>query len=42
MFKFKDMTEVDEHSIQTLVVRVNGQARPIDVQDRPLKSGGAG
>ncbi|CAN5723636.1 pyruvate carboxylase [soil metagenome] len=36
--RLEAMTEADEHGIRTLMVTVNGQPRPIDAQDRSLKS----
>jgi pyruvate carboxylase len=36
--RLEAMTEADEHGIRTLMVTVNGQARPIDAHDRSLKS----
>ena len=36
--RLEAITETDEYGIRTLMVTVNGQARPIDAQDRSLKS----
>ncbi|MDQ4042299.1 MAG: biotin/lipoyl-binding protein, partial [Actinomycetota bacterium] len=32
--RLEAITEADEHGIRTLLVSLNGQSRPVDVQDR--------